>query len=213
MIFGAGAEIVGVVRKAIELKEERDSLAKVSNRFVPFDEVWCVLDTEQGSNRGIWNRETQTSLDNGLQLAWSNPCIEYWLLLHFECSGSSFAGYAAVREFLRQHINNYKKNIDCFEQLASRIPMAIEHSRQIHRTQWQNTPHPLDCNPGTRVHELAETLIEAAGMTVHEYETRFPLPDTPRKGGTKERSRREGRRGASSRRIDEPEAQMPDLLA
>ena len=64
---------------------------------------------------------------------------------------------------MSKHIRHYEKSADCFEQLAPRIPTAIEHSKRIHRTQWQDTPKSIDCNPATTVHELVERLFEVAG--------------------------------------------------
>jgi hypothetical protein len=113
----------------------------------------------------------------GLNLAWSNPCFEFWLLLHFEPIGRVFDGYAALRPFLRKHIRRYEKSMDCFEQLAPRVLKAIENSKQIHRAQWQGTPRPIDCNPATTVHELVERLIEVSGMTLEQYQARFPIPE------------------------------------
>ena len=45
-IAGEGAEISRVVHVALRRKEERDDEARNSPRFAPFDEVWCVVDTE-----------------------------------------------------------------------------------------------------------------------------------------------------------------------
>jgi hypothetical protein len=74
-----------------------------------------------------------------------------------------------------------------FPILAPRIPQAIENSKQIHRSQWRETPRSIDCNPGTTVHELVERLMEVAGMTIEEYQARFPIPDTKLKKRTRPR--------------------------
>jgi hypothetical protein len=182
-IVGQGAEIVRVVDQAIRLRAERATESEESIRLAPFDEVWCVVDTECRSDNPSWKRGVDRSRASGLKLAWSNPCFEFWLLLHFERIGRSFDGYARVRPVLTRHIRHYEKSKDCFEQLAPRIPTAIEHSKQIHRSQWQDTPNAIDCNPGTTVHELVEKLIQLAGMTIEEYQASFPLPDPgPRRG-------------------------------
>jgi len=182
-IVGQGAEIVRVVDEAIRLRDERAIKSEESIRLAPFDEVWCVVDTECRNDNPSWKRGVDRARATGLRLAWSNPCFEFWLLLHFELIGRSFDGYARVRPFLTRHIRHYEKSMDYFEQLAPRIPTAIEHSKQIHRSQWQDTPNAIDCNPGTTVHELVERLVLVAGMTIEEYEASFPLPDRrPRKG-------------------------------
>jgi hypothetical protein len=176
-IVGEGAEIVGVVDEAIRYRNERADEANTSNQKAPFDEVWCVADTERPNDNPSWERGVIKANKNGLKLAWSNPCFEFWLLLHFERLGRSFDGYSDVRPCLSRHIKHYEKSADCFEQLAPRIPTAIDHSKQIHRSQWQNTTKPIECNPATTVHELVEKLIEIAGMTVQDYQERYPLPE------------------------------------
>jgi len=182
-IVGEGAEIVGVVNEAIRRREERAAAAGDSNYLAPFDEVWCVADTERKHDNPSWERGVDRARATGLKLAWSNPCFEFWLVLHFVLIGRSFDGYAAIRPVLSKHIRDYEKSTDCFERLAPRIPTAIEHSKQIHRSQWQNTPRSIDCNPATTVHELVEKLMEVAEMTVEQYQARYPLPEEVRPKG------------------------------
>lgn len=177
-IVGEGVEIVGVVAEAIRRRDERETAAEGSNRLAPFDEVWCVADTERKKDNPSWERGVDRARATDLKLAWSNPCFEFWLLLHFELIGRSFDGYAVLRPFLSRHLRRYEKSMDCFEQLAPRVPTAIENSKTIHRGQWQNTPKSIECNPGTTVHELVERLMEVAEMTIEQYRARFPIPDT-----------------------------------
>jgi RloB-like protein len=188
-IVGQGAEIISVLAEAIRLREERETAAKESNRLAPFDEVWCVVDTERRNDNPSWERGLDRVRATGLKLAWSNPCFEFWLLLHFKRIGRSFDGYAVLRPFLSKHIPRYEKSMDCFEELAPRVPTAIENSKLIHRAQWQDTTKAIDCNPGTTVHELIERLMEVAGMTVEQYQTRFPIPaNKPKKAARFRRS-------------------------
>src|SRR4051794_16354484 len=153
-IVGEGAEIVGVVAEAVRLKEEREAEAKESLRLAPFDEVWCVVDTERRNDNPSWERGVDRAAALGLHLAWSNPCFEFWLLLHFERIGRSFDGFAVLRPFLSKHIPHYAKSMDCFEKLAPRAPTAIDNSKQIHRAQGQDTQRAIECTPATTVHEL-----------------------------------------------------------
>ena len=110
-IVGEGAEIVGVVDEAIRLRAERASASKESNRLAPFDEVWCVVDTERKNDNPSWERGENRAKNARLKLAWSNPCFEYWLLLHFERVGCGFDGYAKIKPLLRKHISDYEKSV------------------------------------------------------------------------------------------------------
>lgn len=188
-IVGAGAEIVGVVSEAIDRGEKRRAEAEQSNRLLPYDEVWGVVDTERRNDNPSWEQGVERARAAGLKLAWSNPCFEFWLLLHFEHNGSSFDGCAKVRPLLRKHIPRFKKSVDCFEHLAPHVPKAVENSKTIHRSQWRDTPKLIDRNPGTTVHELVERLMEVAGITIEEYQSRFPSPGVePKKRGRASRS-------------------------
>lgn len=182
-VVGQGAEIMKVIDAAIRLRADRAEEAQDSARVTAYDEAWCVVDTERRNDNPSWERGVDRARAKGLKLAWSNPCFEYWLLLHFEPIGTSFDGCTALGPHLRRHIPHYEKSADCFEQLAPRIPTAIDHSKRIHRSQWQNTPKFIDCNPATTVHELVEKLIDVAGMTIESYRERFPLAvPVPSKG-------------------------------
>ncbi len=174
-VVGQGAEILGVVAAALQLRDEREDDARESVQTAPFDEVWCVVDTESRNHNPSWERGVDKATSNGLRLAWSNPCFEYWILLHFDRVGRNFYGYEGIKPHLRRHIPTYEKASDYFEVLAPRIPRAIENSKGVHRAQWQDTPRAIDCNPATTAHELVERLIEVAGMTVDQYRSRYPL--------------------------------------
>jgi len=182
-IVGEGAEIIGVLNAAERLRKERAAEAEVSSRRAPFDEVWCVVDTERRNDNHSWARGVEFARVHDLKLAWSNPCFEYWLLLHFERIGRSFDGYSAIKPRLKKHITHYEKSADCFEVLAPRIPTAIRHSKQIHAAQWRDSANAMDCNPATTVHELVEDLISVAEMTVEQYENQNPVPGSIRAKG------------------------------
>ena len=145
------------------------------------------MDTECRNDHPSWEPGVDKAKSNGLRLAWSNPCFEYWILLHFDRVGRSFNGYGGIKPHVSKHIPNYEKATDHFKILAPRIPRAIENSKLIHRTQWQNTPRFIDCNPATTVHELVERLIEIVGMTVEQYQKRYPLPEPAEAKGKRSR--------------------------
>jgi hypothetical protein len=180
-IVGEGAEITGVIEAALRLREERREQSAMSNRLAPLDEAWLVVDTERKNDNTSWNRGLARAQSEQLKVAWSNPCFEYWLLLHFECIGRCFDGYDSVRPRLKRHLANYTKSADYFDRLAPRIPVALENARAIDRNQWQTTPKIMDRNPATSVHMLAERLIELAGFTIDQFGERFPLPASRRR--------------------------------
>ncbi|MGN1404746.1 MAG: RloB family protein, partial [Erysipelotrichaceae bacterium] len=47
------------------------------------DQLWCVFDCDDNNNIQLRNAE-EYARKNGIRIAFSNPCFEYWYLLHFE---------------------------------------------------------------------------------------------------------------------------------
>ena len=40
----------------------------------------------------------------------NNPCLEYWLLLHFEDTAAPFPDCDSARKRLKKHLHNYEKS-------------------------------------------------------------------------------------------------------
>ena len=92
-----------------------------------------------------------------IELAISNPCFEYWFLLHFRESGAFFHNGHELLQELRQHIPAYAKNTDIFDQLYPLTDTALE------RAERQYTRHPEReqdryPNPATTVYKLLNSL-------------------------------------------------------
>jgi len=68
-VVGQGAEILGVIDAAIQLRDERENEAKDSIQTAPFDEVWCVVDTECRNDNPSWERGVDKARSNRLRLA------------------------------------------------------------------------------------------------------------------------------------------------
>jgi hypothetical protein len=80
---------------------------EAANEIGPFDEVWVVFDTEGPQNPERLNA-ARSAVEDARQLGYktaiSNPCFEYWLILHFEnCTATLEDNEAACRR-LRKHI-------------------------------------------------------------------------------------------------------------
>jgi hypothetical protein len=89
----------------------------------------------------------------------SNPCFEFWLLLHFEYHVQPILNGDAACKLLGRHIRNYRKGFNCFDEVIDKTDTGIEHARRIFRERYQfDNPHPCDCHPSTQVHELVESL-------------------------------------------------------
>jgi aminoglycoside phosphotransferase len=88
-VVGAGKQHITLVRRAIQLRDEREQADRKAKRAgqlakPAYDEVWCVFDAEGDEAREAIARAVAMANDEGFKLAISNPAFEYWLLLHFE---------------------------------------------------------------------------------------------------------------------------------
>lgn len=129
-----------------------------------FDEVWIVIDTEGPADRRRSGQVRQAiervkKLGPRFHAAVSNPCFEYWLLLHFEDTAATFKDAAAVGERLRKHIKNYKKNQSAFRETRDHVVTAIARAEKRFAGKG-HALHPCDCHPCTQVYALMQSLLD-----------------------------------------------------
>ena len=101
---------------------------------------------------------TDNYLDNQRYHAlWSNECIEYWFLLHFnllESAVSRTEYYPKLSECIG---SKYKKNRDdIYYLLKPHLNTAIANAKQVMNSRF-NLP-PSQRTPGTAVYEIFEKL-------------------------------------------------------
>jgi hypothetical protein len=124
-----------------------------------YDKIYCVMD-----------RDTHETFDDALQiieqapekvkavlkLIISQPCFEYWLLLHFENSAKGYVQTSKspcrnVMDDLEKHLPNYKKGDRyLFMKLNDRLNKALESAKK------RLSQAKIDgkMNPSTEIHEL-----------------------------------------------------------
>jgi len=124
------------------------------NILRPDDEIWLVID------RDTWPEEKLATVhsacqEKGFGLALSNPCFEYWLLLHFE-DGNRAGTTSNCRRKLKRHLPDYNKNHVENRKLQEGINQAIERARR------QDVPPCTDWprKAGTTVYRLVEKLMD-----------------------------------------------------
>ncbi len=121
-----------------------------------FDLVYCVFDRDQ-------HQDYSAARDRCLSLKkiniekkkcpfialTSNPCFEYWLILHFTDTSQSFSvkgkkspGACAI-SLLKKYMPNYGKgNIDIFSSTKARLEDASQRAKRINSQRLDN-PHTL----------------------------------------------------------------------
>ncbi len=125
--------------------------------MVEYDEVWCAMDVEVPEHHSLAAALDKAGNMN-IKTALSNPCFEFWYLLHFEQTGRQFQGCARVVARLSKHVGDYEKGMDWFQRVYPSTATAAARARNLFLQQWQSEDDPRCCNPCTQVHELVEHL-------------------------------------------------------
>lgn len=98
----------------------------------------------------------------GIQIALSNPCFEFWYLLHFQYTTKFFKDYPAVKNALTTYLPDYEKAGDVYNQLAERTAIAIQNAKRVEQYHLQNDsskPFGIAVNPFTDIYQLVESLL------------------------------------------------------
>lgn len=132
-----------------------DSLFKKAKEFYkrsqkesnPFDRVYCVFDKD-GHTKYKDTKNTIKNIKkpkNVYYYAFSEPCFEFWLLLHFKKTDKPFVSFDELSKDtdFRKYFPNYNKSEVIFNDLKSKVPIACKNAKN---------------NLHTNVNELVEYL-------------------------------------------------------
>jgi len=128
-----------------------------NNDLMEGDEAWLVVDTDHWREEDLKALHAWSTSEPAYGLAVSNPCFEYWLLLHFE-DGKGAPDASACLRRLRKHMPHYDKgNLDVAA-LEPGIANAVARARK------RDTPPVTDWPrvAGATVYRLVERLLCAA---------------------------------------------------
>lgn len=168
-VIGAGSDPKRLVEKAIqEFGEDPD-----------YDYVLCVFDRDDHSHYQsaidsiqrtplTMKRGGKSAGEADFRAITSDPCFEFWLLLHFtdhtasiQASGGRSSG-AQTEHLLKQQWRDYQKGSKgIFQRLAdNRIGAAERAASGLRRHQANGTS-----NPHTHIHEAVDILFSLKGTT------------------------------------------------
>lgn len=134
-----------------------------------WDEIYCVVDQDE-RHRAVRSLErelialNQQSVDTSVRMIRSDPCFEFWLLLHYEFTDRPFVSAGkgrtacdAVTAELRRHLPRYQKNAPrVFEDFRDRLDHAIVNAGRLRSLH----PAPGDNVPRTDADQLVERLLK-----------------------------------------------------
>jgi hypothetical protein len=151
-----GSDPMSVVTFAKQKKDTTTSTIRDA-----YDEIFCVVDVDEHTNL---KDAIQTATDNHLDLIITNPCFEYWYLLHFTRSGAAITDRPKLRQDLSKLLGRkYEKSgCDFFDVLYPKTDTAIRNAQEILASQWQYEQDPTKCNPSTQVHRIIESIKKLA---------------------------------------------------
>ncbi|HML75633.1 MAG TPA: RloB family protein [Anaerohalosphaeraceae bacterium] len=145
-----------------------------SKRNNPFDLVWCLIDVEapiqttlKEAYDHVLSYIAPKDVQTKLQLILSNPCFEFWYILHFEKTCRAFALNAEAISSLKRHIPQYDKgNKTIPEQLYNKTATAINNSKLVLKEKNQRDEDLRNCNPSTHVHKIVQYLFDMVKVPI-----------------------------------------------
>ena len=154
-----GTDPLTLTNEAIRLRDNRKRMAK-KGFAIAYDEVWVVFDLEKphDERRKLAVAAMALKEATGIKFALSDPCFEYWLLLHEEYTTALFADCDAVVKRLEGHWNGYEKGQIPSSAFLEKLPTAVLHAE---RCREHHESCGGDGNPSTKVDFLARDLNSA----------------------------------------------------
>ena len=161
-IVGEGVAPITVVDRAVELRAERKLVAKTSLTKAAYELVYCAIDVEAPKAESL-SRAVNKARDNRLEVILSNPCFEYWYILHFKKTGAPFSTSQDAKSTLRKEHPAYSESdTTIFDVVYPSTSDAIKRSKEVLNEQHNDAEDLSDCNPSTHVHKIVEYLQNAA---------------------------------------------------
>jgi hypothetical protein len=157
-----GEECDSAARNVVDYAVTLLDGVKVSESSL-FDMVWCVVDVEipiAPTLPAAINRAKAYDIS----VALSNPCFEYWYILHFEKTAHRMQSNKEVIRYLRRHMPNYAKNDPkVIDLVYPNVDAAIARARQV-IVENCYSEDLRGCNPSTHVHRVVSELIRVSKL-------------------------------------------------
>lgn len=136
-----------------------------------YDVVICLIDMDamhsKPTEMPIYQKDKTGVQKDGIVVIETNPCTEFWFLLHFlpTLSTKTYLAYDDLEKDLRKYLPGYKKTKRYFKKTPL-YPYLKEHGDLSRATAYakqllaiaQKTPE--DLHSYTQIHELLERLEE-----------------------------------------------------
>jgi hypothetical protein len=150
-----GHDPLALVRLAVERKETA-AREEVRGRGAAYDQVWCVFDHDD-------HPRLPDAFDlaprHDIQVAFTNPCLELWFILHFEDQTAWISGERAQRRS-RQLLGSGKPlSASSVAALVDRFEAAKDRGVRLERKHAEDGS-PEGSNPSSSVYRLVSQLAD-----------------------------------------------------
>ena len=143
---------------AVDIKPEIPQRKKIEDQYDRvlelskiYDKVIWIIDLDVVINDGklklvLDYRKTLEKKSNDFIIIFNQPCLEYWLALHFKFTQPHFSNCDEATRILKKTIGNYsksesfytKQNDDIFLKLKPNLSTAIENSKKCGEFDFSN---------------------------------------------------------------------------
>lgn len=151
-----GTDPKGIVSAAAELKK-RSKRLKNSDPNEKIEAVWCLFDRDEHE---MIPEALHQAEANDIPVAFSNPCFELWLLLHFQDQTAHLERDEASK-LCHRYMPNYLKRPD-MSRLLPQLPDAERRAEALYNRQTNNGLSRG--NPWTDVHKLVQAIRKLSGQ-------------------------------------------------
>jgi hypothetical protein len=158
IINAPGTDAYTIVKEAISIRDQRKREAK-TGYTVPYDSTWAVFDTERADTNPRLHDALQLARSRKINVALSNPCFEFWILLHDIFTTAPFMKCAEVIRRIKADFNpGYEKNDPTVSEYLPKIQVAVRNSA---RCRIHQIASGGDGNPSTGVDLLVREMNDA----------------------------------------------------
>ena len=158
-----------LIDRAAKLCHERKRKARTGKLSVTqvayFDQTWIVFDADILSNAQLKDAFTYAQKKE-ICVAWSNPCFEFWLLLHLEFTSASLHNCGQAIDRLSNNLQQpYTKDEQGSRKLIPsfiiNVATAVTYAERI-RKHHEEANSAFPPNPFTEIDKLIRLINEAA---------------------------------------------------
>ena len=141
--------------------EAKDRIKNAKRERNEFNFVWVVFDKDGHQNLPKAFNDAKT-YNSTINIAFTAICFEYFILLHFEKTTTSFRRFNDLIKRLKKHFSGYEKAANLYSELKKRKDQGIKNSEWSFnqaKSQLVSGRKPYELSAFSNVHELVKFLF------------------------------------------------------